>query len=159
MNAKMPELVRAFERAGFADVKTIISSGNVNFSSRKSSMAKLQERAEAGMRDHLGKAFLTIVRELSQLEEMLATDPYAGFKLPAKSKRVVTFLREAPPKPAKLPLSLGNARIHHVQGGEVFSSYVPGPNAPAFMTLIERTFGKDVSTRTWETVMKIVKAG
>jgi uncharacterized protein (DUF1697 family) len=29
MNAKMPELRRAFEAAGFSDVKTVLSSGNV----------------------------------------------------------------------------------------------------------------------------------
>ncbi|MGC4085554.1 MAG: DUF1697 domain-containing protein [Vicinamibacterales bacterium] len=28
-NASMPDLKRAFERAGFTDVKTILSSGNV----------------------------------------------------------------------------------------------------------------------------------
>src|SRR5690349_4890963 len=31
MNAKMPDLKRAFERAGFTDVKTILGSGNVVF--------------------------------------------------------------------------------------------------------------------------------
>ena len=34
MNAKMPELKKAFEAAGFADVKTVLSSGNVVFSAR-----------------------------------------------------------------------------------------------------------------------------
>ena len=40
----------------------------------------------------------------------------------------------------------------------VFSAYVPSPKGPVFMTLIEKTFGKTVTTRTWETVGKIVKA-
>jgi hypothetical protein len=34
-----------------------------------------------------------------------------------------------------------------------------GPKAGAFMGVIERAFGKDVTTRTWETVMKICAAG
>ncbi len=40
----------------------------------------------------------------------------------------------------------------------MFSAYVPSPKGPVFMNLIEKTFGKEVTTRTWETVGKIVKA-
>jgi len=31
------------------------------------------------------------------------------------------------------------------------------PRGPAFMTLIERTFGQAVTTRTWDTVKKVAK--
>ena len=50
------------------------------------------------------------------------------------------------------------ARILAALGREVFSSYVPGPRGPVFMTLIEKTFGKDVTTRTWDTVKKVAGA-
>jgi len=159
MNAKMPELVRAFESAGFSDVKTILASGNVNFTSRASTNAKLQDKAQAAMQKQLGKSFLTIVRELPELAEILASDPYSGFMLPAKSKRVITFLREPPDKALKLPIRLGEACIYSVAGGAAFSAYVASDEGPVFMKLIERTFGKDVSTRTWDSVTKIVKAG
>lgn len=159
MNAKMPELVRVFEAAGFSDVKTILSSGNVNFSSRASTRAKLQARAEAGMEKALGKSFMTIVRELSELEALLAADPYAAFKLPAQSKRVITFLREPPATKPKLPVGVGQAHIFCLEDGCAFGSYVPQVDGPLFMKLIEKTLGKDVSTRTWESVRKIVKAG
>ena len=46
-----------------------------------------------------------------------------------------------------------------VRGSEVLSAYVPGPRGPVFMTLIERSFGKAVTTRTWDTVQKIARAG
>lgn len=159
MNAKMPELVRAFEAAGFSDVKTILSSGNVNFASRAGAIPRLQARAEQGMEKTLGKSFLTIVRALSDLEALLASDPYASFKLPAKSKRVVIFLRAEPARKPTLPVSLGQARIVALEGGAAFGSYVPQIEGPLFMKLIEKTFGKEQSTRTWETVAKIVKAG
>jgi uncharacterized protein (DUF1697 family) len=37
MNAKMPELRAAFEAAGFEDVRTLLSSGNVVFGASSSS--------------------------------------------------------------------------------------------------------------------------
>ena len=45
-----------------------------------------------------------------------------------------------------------------MKGREVFSAYLPTPKGPVFMTLIERTFGKEVTTRTWDTVAKVARA-
>ena len=46
-----------------------------------------------------------------------------------------------------------------VKGTEIFSAYVPSPKGPVFMGLIEKTFGKDLTTRTWDTLGKVVRAG
>ena len=62
MNAKMPELKRCFEEAGFTDVKTLLSSGNVVFSARPSTNAALERKAEKAMKARLARPFLTIVR-------------------------------------------------------------------------------------------------
>ena len=155
MNAKMPELKKCFEVAGFTDVKTVRSSGNVVFSARASSEASLERKAETAMKNQLGRSFLTIVRSLDALRAILASDPYEAFRLSPGAKRIVTFLRKRPEVKLALPIELDGARILSVEGSEVFSAYVPGPRGPVFMTLIEKTFGKDVTTRTWETVKKV----
>lgn len=156
-NAKMPDLKSAFEAAGFTDVKTVISSGNVVFTANRSSESTLQKKAEAAMLDRLGRHFLTIVRPVDALRELLATDPYAAFNLAPGSKRIVTFLLAEPGLPVVLPVGLGDARILARKGREVFSAYLPDPKGPNFMTLIEKTFGKNVTTRTWETVAKVAR--
>jgi len=155
MNAKMPELKRCFEAAGFGEVKTLLSSGNVVFSARGSSAASLESKIEAAMKKHLGRTFLTIVRPVDALRAILAADPYGAFRLSRAAKRVVTFLRDKPPAKLDLPIELDGARILLLEGSEVFSAYVPGPRGPVFMTLIEKTFGQDVTTRTWDTVRKV----
>jgi len=155
MNAKMPELKRCFEAAGFGEVKTLLSSGNVVFSARGSSAASLESKIEAAMKKHLGRTFLTIVRPIDALRAILAADPYGAFRLSPGAKRVVTFLRDKPPAKLDLPIELDGARILLLEGSEVFSAYVPGPRGPVFMTLIEKTFGQDVTTRTWDTVRKV----
>jgi uncharacterized protein (DUF1697 family) len=157
MNAKMPELKRAFEKAGFTDVKTVLSSGNVVFSAPAAPEAALERKAEAAMEKHLGRTFLTIVRPVDALRKLLASDPYEPFRLAAGSKRVVTFLRGKPRTAPALPVEGECARILARKGREVFSAYVPSPRGPEFMTLIEKTFGKDVTTRTWESVTKIAR--
>jgi uncharacterized protein (DUF1697 family) len=158
MNAKMPALRKCFEGAGFKDVRTLLSSGNVVFSAPRASEATLQRKIERAMQESLDRTFLTIVRPTRALSQLLESDPYTKFKLRPGSKRVVTFLREAPTARLKLPLELHDARILAVVGREILSAYVPGPRGPVFMQLIEKTFGQQVTTRTWDTVRKVAAA-
>jgi uncharacterized protein (DUF1697 family) len=158
MNAKMADLKRCFERAGFAEVKTVLSSGNVVFNAPATNEAMLAKRAEAAMEKGLGRTFPVIVRSLDALREILASDPFDGFRLGPDSKRVVTFLRKAPKAKPSLPIEVDGARILCTEDCEAYTAYVAGPRGPVFMTLIEKTFGKDVTTRTWDTVRKVAGA-
>lgn len=158
LNAKMPELKSCFEGAGFTNVKTILSSGNVVFDARATTETALERRAESAMQKSLGKAFPTIVRQTAFLNQLLESDPYAAFDLQPNAKRVVTFLRKPTKTKIALPIESDGARILRVIGNEVFTAYVPSEKGPVFMTLIEKTFGKDVTTRTWDTVRKCAVA-
>jgi len=157
VNAQMPALKRCFEAAGFADVRTILSSGNVAFDARATSLPELERRAEKAMHAGLGRSFGTIVRSARYLQELLASDPFGEFALPPQAKRVVTFLRRRETGLA-LPIERDGASIMKVLGSEAFSAYVPGPKGPVFMILLERTFGTDVTTRTLDTVRKCASA-
>ena len=153
MNCKMADLRKAFESAGFTDVKTVLGSGNVVFSARGTE-ASLERKAEAAMHEQMGKTFLTIVRSVDALRELLLSDPYRSFRLKPDAKRIVTFLRDKPAK-LKVPIEGDKARILAMKGQEIFSVYYPNPKGPVFMALIEKTFGKDQTTRTWDTVTKV----
>ncbi|UGQ46956.1 DUF1697 domain-containing protein [Massilia endophytica] len=158
MNAKMPELKAAFESAGFTNVRTLLSSGNVAFDAPSSTESALERKAERAMQEVLGRSFYTIVRRSSHLNELLAGDPYAGFGVPPEAKRVVSFLRDEPQPKSQLPVSMSAAQIVCVVDREVFSAYLPNADGPVFMRLIEKTFGTNITTRTWDTVRKCAAA-
>ena len=54
-------------------------------------------------------------------------------------------------------------RLPAQQGGQVaidhddIGGVVRSPNGPVFMTLLQKTFGKDITTRTWDTLTKCLK--
>ena len=158
MNAKMPELRRCFEDAGFGNVRTVLSSGNVVFDAGGRSETALARKAEAAMQASLGRSFRTLVRPVAHLQALLDADPFAALPVPANAKRVVTFLPELPPQALRLPVEQEGAVILAVQGREALTAYVPVPGKPVFMALIEKTFGKDVTTRTWDTLRKCAAA-
>src|SRR5205823_13528790 len=138
MNAKMTELKQAFESAGFTDVKTILASGNVAFNARATSETSLQRKGEGAMLERLGQAFLTIVRPMDMLRDMLVSDPYRAFRLEPAAKRSVTFLRDRPTAKLRLPIERDGSRILSMTEREVFSAY---------MRSEERRVGKEGQVR------------
>ena len=157
-NCKMADLKKALESAGFTDVKTVISSGNAVFSTRKASETSIAKKCEAAMQKVMGRTFMTIVRPIEEMQFLLDRDYFATQKLPPEAKRNVTFIAKRPTTEPRLPVDMRGARICGVEGDVAYTYYVPGLADPSFMTAIEKTFGKQVTTRTWETVGRIVKA-
>ena len=160
MNCSMSDLKRSLESAGFADVKTLLSSGNVAFTfARTLPIAMLQKRVEKATKDGLGRSFPAVVRPSAHLQQLIQSDPFAEFELPAGGKCVVTFLRSPGAVAAvDLPISRIDACILKRVGSEVLSVYMPNEKSPAFNHLLERTFGQDITTRTWDTVAKCAAA-
>jgi uncharacterized protein (DUF1697 family) len=157
VNCKMPALKRAFEKAGFTNVKTLLSSGNVTFDAPRTAVPVLELKVEAAIEKALGKRFFTIVRSIDELDGLIAADPFKGVKLGPDSKKIVTFLRK-PPAGVELPIEQDNARVLKHEGNHLFTVYAPTPKGPVFMTLIEKAAGgKEQTTRTWDTVQKAAK--
>lgn len=154
-NANMADLRRAFEAAGFRDVRTVLSSGNVVFDAPRTSVSTMERKCETAMEKALGRSFLTLVRPVDALRQMIADDPFKRHRLPPDSKRIVTFLRGSPKAAVELPIEKDGARILAMEDGAVFSAYLPTPKGPVFMALLEKAFGKEQTTRTWQTVQKV----
>ena len=148
-NAKMPAIKAAFEKAGFTNVATVLGSGNVVFDARTASVRTLEKKAQEAC------GFAAFVRPVEELRKLLASDPYAGVRLGAEAKRIVTFVRHAPPPELELPIERDGARILRFADGMVFSAYLPTPKGPVFMQMIDKAFGKEQTTRTWATIVKV----
>lgn len=158
MNLKMLDLKSCLEEAGFTNVVTVISSGNVVFDSRSSSIKNLEKKVELALEKNLGRSFLTFVRSVDELVELIEADHFGKFKFDSVSKPVVTFFKTPIELKLKLPISKDGGSILKIQAGEAFAVYLPNTTKGSnFMILLEKTFGKDITTRTLETVRKVTK--
>lgn len=158
LNARMHELKRAFEVAGFGRVRTVLSSGNVVFDAPSTDDRILERLAEEAMSKTVQRSFYTIVRDAAYLGRVLEAEPYSSHGVPAHARRVISFLREAREPLVALPLTQDQATVLCRRGREVYTAYVPTDKGPVFMRLIERAFGRDVTTRTIETVARCAAA-
>jgi len=158
VNTSNADLKRAFDAAGFTNVVTVLASGNLAFDARAQSNATLEKKAEDAMGKVLGSAFLTFVRSIEELEALIASDPYRGLRVDPAAKRIVTFVRKPPASKPALPIERDNARLLRFDDGVLYSAYLPTPKGPVFMAMIEKAFGKEQTTRTWQTLGRVARA-
>jgi uncharacterized protein (DUF1697 family) len=71
----MKQLKAAFERAGLADVKTYINSGNVVFSGGGKDRARLRRRIERAIKDDFGLDITVVLRDTDELRAVVDTLP------------------------------------------------------------------------------------
>ena len=157
---KMAELSRIFDSLGFKNVKTYIQSGNVLFESSKSDLATLTKHIEQGLHKAVGFEVPVVLRTITELEAIVKLNPFRKIKSDADAQFYVTFLVEPPKTKPKIPLlsPKKDCEIIHLSPREVFTVAFAMPNGRygESMAFIEKEFGKSVTTRNWNTVIKIV---
>ncbi|MEU0507079.1 DUF1697 domain-containing protein [Nocardia sp. NPDC005998] len=161
-NMKGEKLRGVFEGLGFEQVATVLASGNVVFRGADGDIAKLEDRIQDALNSELGIPGGTIVRTYDELRDLLDTDPFPGLIHGRGTYLIATFFKQDPSNVAK------ELRKHAEPGVQIvgYDSAARAvlavidntePRTPDFMAWLEKTYGKDITTRTWLTVQKIVK--
>jgi uncharacterized protein (DUF1697 family) len=154
---KMDALRQLFEALGFESVKTYVQSGNVIFRAGTSSSA-LARKIEDKILSDLGLAASAIVRTPEEMGTTIRKNPFLKEKGVDLSKLHVTFLSEAPAKPAWKRLDgLSNGRDQFRCSGKEI--YLHCPDGYGVSKLSNNAFEKLLSvratTRNWNSVNKI----
>lgn len=146
------KLKAAAESAGFSNVQTLLSSGNVIFESDISDQAKIEEKLEKTWPAELGFNSVTIVRSQQQLQALVDANPYKNAEHSRASYLLVTFFK-TPPSP--LPAQ----NYFDTVGVNALCSTIDTTAAktPDFMSKQDRQYGKDqITSRTWLTIRRIL---
>ncbi len=162
-NKKVPmaDLKKLLTKLGFENVSTLLNSGNASFDAKISDAKKLTLQLEKALQDFFGFPIPVIVRTKKELEALKKADPFKGIKVTADTRLYVTFLTEKPTSKLKIPyVSPGKEfRILQVTSGEVLSVLnVKDMGSVDAMAIVEKEFGKNVTTRNWNTVEKLLKS-
>jgi uncharacterized protein (DUF1697 family) len=156
---KKDELIRIFTGAGLRDVRTVIASGNVLFTTDQTDMATLTETIERALQDALGYDVTVFLRTIAQLQELVRRDPFAAID-DSDTKRYVIFLPHAPADPPTLPVHIPEESfsVLGIEGAEVLVAAAKQPTGPRYgdpTAYINKTFGKVSTSRNWNTIVKI----
>ena len=154
----MAALKSAFESMGFKNVRTVLASGNVVFESPRRD-PQLGRTIARGLEKALGFRVIVILRTVLEMRALVASDPFRSEPFVPGVLFYVTFLARkiaADPGPS-LPRPAKGVRIVRAGPGEVFSVVRPSAEVgtPDLMAFLDKTFGREVTTRNWRTVMRI----
>ncbi len=155
----MPDLKAAFESMGFRNVRTVLASGNVVFEPTGKKAEDLEGTIARGLAGAFGFPVPVLLRSVREIADLVAADPFKGLAPGADAKLYVTFLPRDRPgaSRAKLPAPPKGARIVSVRPGEICSAVAlsRGVGTPELMAFLEKSLGRDVTTRNWQTVTKL----
>jgi uncharacterized protein (DUF1697 family) len=158
---KMAEIKRIFESLKFKNVKTILASGNVLFESTASDPSALTLKVEKRFSEVLGREIGIVLRTFEHLQELAASEPFKSVKVTPDTRLYVTFLREQPVKGTKIKTTDAGFRILRTTDTEIFCvlTLAGGGQTVDAMNVIEKEYGKQVTTRNWNTINKIIASG
>ena len=160
-NMRNDKLRGVFEKLGFENVKTVISSGNVIFESPSRSIRKLEESIEKALPDELGFKSTTIIRSQGQIQKLVDKNPFQGMGHSQTSSLNVTFLKKKKRTDITFPHKIDN-RDYELLGmydGAICSVIdLTSSKTPDLMVWLEKKLGKEITTRTWKTVERILQA-
>ncbi|WP_099037985.1 DUF1697 domain-containing protein [Mycobacterium neglectum] len=158
VNLKMADVAKAFEDAGFTNVKTILASGNVLLDSR-SGVDGVRKKAEKALRDAFGYDAWVLAYDLDTVRSISERFPFErevdGFH------SYVTFVTDADVLDELADLAKDAGADEKIERGEGVI-YWQVPNKGTLDTTIGKTMGKkryksSTTTRNLRTIEKVLR--
>jgi uncharacterized protein (DUF1697 family) len=162
-NKKVPmaELKKAFELLGFIDVKTLLNSGNVVFDSQETDIDKIKLHIEQKLEDTFGFVIPVMIRTHKQIQDLIDLEPFKIITITPETRLYVTFLTDKPQISREIPYISPDKhfRILQIFQNAVLSVLVLSRefNTTNLMAVWEKELGKNITTRNWNTIVKLSK--
>ena len=135
------------------------STGNIVFSTDQQDSGALEDRIGQALRGQLGIGGGTIVRTRTELSALIDSDPFDGRGHSRETYLTATLFTQLPQFSIKeLPTLVGVDLVgyHLTAWCAVAVTDSTSVTGSELMMWLERNFGKDITTRTWLTVHRIM---
>ena len=144
---------------GFKNVKTYINSGNVIFETAKTSDQKLAAKIEKAIEKEFGLQIKTMVRSISEIEDIIKNNPFDGQFENDKDLHVFFLDEELPAEKSELLLSNNNENeMFDVQNREIFYlSHISFSDSLMGKDYIGKKLKVSATARNWRTVNKVLE--
>ncbi len=156
---KMATLKQMFISMAFNNVVTYIQSGNVVFDCDTTDVSLLNTNIETYLKSELGYDVRVIIRTISELQQIIANNPYHTLNDGDTRKVGVTFLAGIP------PIEKTNGILKKSEIGDeiciidrdIYILYHSFGNSMFTNTYIEKKLGTKGTCRNWATINKLIE--
>ncbi len=151
----MAELRELLGQMGYEKVKTFLASGNVRLEADDTGQKELEETLSRAIENKFAFPVPVICRSSERMQKLFRENAYAREKEDKKIKWLVTFLKN-------------DVQVHpETEETEGFSLVYKAPDlvcgvldleksgSPDAMKVLEKAYGKEITSRTWQTLQKM----
>ncbi len=154
----MTELKVFLETLGFKNIKTLLNSGNVVFETKETAEEDLIKKVESNFKSKFGFESKIIIRTFAEIEKIIGLNPFKKITIEKHTRLYITLLPENEKSKLKLPYTSPGKDFHILSKTkrEAFSALtLLTSESVKAMAFIEHEFGKNVTTRNWNTIIKL----
>jgi uncharacterized protein (DUF1697 family) len=154
----MAQLKACTESLGASNVKTLLNSGNVVFDSDFSEVAALERLLESKFATVFGFNIPTMVVTKQELDSWLKDDPFSRVDLHADIRLYISIVRPAAEPKVDFPVVHDDGAFQVLsQNGRAIASVLDLSLTKTVkgMDALEKLYGKDITTRNWNTILKV----
>ncbi len=155
----MAFLQKEMGKLGFTNVRTILNSGNLIFDS-KPPITALENDLENHFQKELGFAIPVHVRKKINILDILNSAPFKDIEMNSQKRLYVSFLKDDFLATIEFPqiFENGSFMITGFTNKTVYSVLdLSISKTPKAMDALEQLFGKNITTRNWNTIERIGK--
>jgi uncharacterized protein (DUF1697 family) len=157
-SVKMETLRCLFEELGFKNVKTILASGNVFFETDLKDKQVLEKKIENILPMTIGFESDVFIRTIDDLHKLEILNPFKDTKIASQTTFYVTFVKGKPRMNLQFPSNVKGYEILGIFYNTVCSVIdLTSIKTPQLMQILEKEFGKSITTRNWNTIVRMLK--
>lgn len=155
----MMDLKCLLEKNNYKNVTTLLNSGNIIFDGDEASAEEIQQQLSCMLEEEFGFSIPTLVKSKSEIVTILEQNPFQAISLNKDLKLYVSFVFDPLQKQENLKnLETESFKIIETTSNEIYSvlNTTKGKTTKA-MENMDRHFNKSLTTRNWNTVVRIGK--
>ena len=156
---KMETVRKVFADLGFRNITTVLASGNVVFEADQTDKNALAESLERALSLALSYNVAVIIRTKDELTRLVKSNPFKDVMVIPQTRLYVTLLKGSLKPSLKLPYhnkEKGYTILEIVDNAICSVVDLSAGTTPDLMSALDKEFGKNLTTRNWNTIKKIL---
>jgi len=154
----MSELSKEMTKLGFENVSTLLNSGNILFDSSLSQDKELEEVIADHLENIFGFPIPVLIRNSIEILDLIKNNPFKQMEVTKNIRLYVSFLKQKPDITLTFPWTSADGSFHilEIRDRAICSVLdLAVTQTPKGMDALELLFGKNITTRNWNTINRI----
>lgn len=155
----MGDLKKELQQLHFENITTILNSGNILFETQKADPELLEKRLSIHLESRFGFPIPCILREAIQIQNLVDFSMKLA-NLPQKAQVYITFLPRENKSKLELPWENEDQSfviLCHEEDSIISYVDISKSRTPKGMGVLERFYGKNITTRNLNTLIRLQK--